>query len=94
MFNENNIVKNLIKINGRNHQLTVAIEELSELQKEITKLIRNKGDFQNILEEVADVYIALETIQTVMGFYDGEIEDKISEKKKRTIERLINGDCK
>lgn len=35
------------------------LEELSELSKEVSKAIQNGGNYYNILEEIADVYICL-----------------------------------
>lgn len=45
------------------HQYTVAIEELSELIKELTKAIRGKVAYAHICEEIADVEIVLEQIK-------------------------------
>lgn len=41
-------------------QRVVAIEELSELQKELCKSLRGQTDRQHIAEEIADVQITLE----------------------------------
>jgi hypothetical protein len=40
-------------------QITKAIEEMSELQKELCKLLLGKGDREHIAEEMADVEIML-----------------------------------
>lgn len=63
----------LEKKNGRDHQLLVAIEELSELQKELTKLLR-KDSYTNrkkICEELADVKIVCEQLDR---FFDPDYE--------------------
>lgn len=50
------IDSNLYDGNPRGHRnLIIVIEELSELSKEISKQLRDKGDPYNILEELADV---------------------------------------
>lgn len=40
-------------------KVTIAMEEMSELQKELSKYLRGEGDRIGILEELADVYIML-----------------------------------
>lgn len=41
------------------HNLIIAIEELSELQKEVCKYLRGKGDNISITEEVADSILTI-----------------------------------
>ena len=52
-------------------QKIVAIEELSELQKELTKDLRGKGNKENIAQEIADVLIM---IAQLIQIYDIEYE--------------------
>ena len=49
---------------GPRMQLTVAIEEMSELQKEICKMLRDNAMEVDcyLIEEIADVYIMLEQL--------------------------------
>ena len=54
-----NIYKEAIETFGPVTQLVVAIEELSELQKELCKYLRGKGDVSKIAEEVDDVKIMM-----------------------------------
>lgn len=49
------LYKKLMLTFGEDNQIIVAIEELAELQKELTKWIRGKGHICNIAEEIADV---------------------------------------
>ena len=42
------IYKKLREQNGDSAQLVVAVEELSELTKEITKCLRNKGNIDHL----------------------------------------------
>lgn len=72
-----------IKTFGALPQMVVAIEECSELQKEITKIIRKKGDLTNLAEEIADVEIMLEQLKLIFT-----IHDKVIEQKGKKIERL------
>ena len=55
----NDILKTAIKTFGEENQIIVAIEELSELQKALTKYLRGNSDTKNITEEIADVSIML-----------------------------------
>lgn len=48
---------------GRNNQVTVAIEEMSELIKELCKTKRLEGRLVNLAEEIADVTIMLEQLR-------------------------------
>jgi len=57
------VLDKIIAKNGWKHQYTVAIEELAELTKELTKAIRDKGSQAHICEEIADVEIVLEQIK-------------------------------
>lgn len=65
------------------HQLIIAMEELSELQKEVSKELRGKGNRLNILEEVADVYIILKYIKLICGLVDSDIRKAINVKMDR-----------
>lgn len=48
---------------GTGHQAVVAIEELSELQKELCKMLRGKANNDHIAEEIADVEIMLQQMK-------------------------------
>lgn len=77
-----------IKLFGKTYQKIVAIEELSELQKEITKDLRGKGNRDHILEELADVIIITDEVTDMYGFTKEEIEAKIMSKYQR-LEKTI-----
>lgn len=68
---------------GKHNQLVVAIEEMSELQKEICKYFRHEGKDQDLIEEVADVSIMLE--QIILMF---DIEDDVQKVMKEKVQRL------
>jgi len=70
----NKIYLGLEEKNGKSHQLTVCIEELSELIKELSKWIRNKGQGGNemkIIEEIADVEITLDQMKLFFDHNNG-----------------------
>ena len=72
-------------------QMIVAIEELSELQKEVCKAFRNKYKKDDMLGEIADVYIMLEQLKLYFSISDEEVISTIEQKNKRTRERLAGG---
>ena len=59
-MNERLILGRAVSFYGSEIQRVVAIEELSELQKELCKSLRGQTDRQHIAEEIADVQIMLE----------------------------------
>jgi NTP pyrophosphatase (non-canonical NTP hydrolase) len=72
---------------GTDAQLTVAIEELSELTKEICKSKRYMGDIDHLAEELADVEIMCEQLRFIYGF-DEKVDRWKENKLKRLEERL------
>ena len=79
-----------IDIFGVDMQLIVAIEELSELQKEICKAIRYENrdfDKEHVAEEIADVLIMAEQLQRIFGI--GDLVKRYQNKKiVRLVQRL------
>ena len=68
------VLKAAIKTFGEEKQKVVAIEELSELQKELTKDIRGKGSKDRIMLEIADVEIMLEQIKIMHGIKEHNLD--------------------
>lgn len=79
----NNVLKRAIETYGAEAQLNVAIEELSELIKEICKHKRYMDNTKAILEEMADCYIMLEQMQMIFGLSGTDISDMMSKKVDR-----------
>ncbi len=77
-----------IEAYGKDMQLTVAVEELSELIKEICKNKRGADNREAIIEEMADCYIMMEQIEMIFDIPFWQISDKIIEKKMRLEKRL------
>lgn len=50
---------------GQSYEMVVAIEELSELTKELCKEMRGQGDKEAIAEEMADVEIVLAQLKMI-----------------------------
>lgn len=70
---------------GVNGQLTVAVEELSELTKEICKTLRNIGNTNDLAEEVADVEIMCEQLRYIFS-----IDEDVNDWKTYKLNRLAN----
>lgn len=85
-----NFVDIVISKYGTEHQVTVAIEELSELQKELCKFIRKSGNLSNIAEEIADVQLMLWQMQTVFDVRQEEVERRVKYKIDRTINEICS----
>lgn len=92
-------IKQLRELNTTSNILTIAIEELSELSQVICKLKRltnhdktlrkeSSQIFEDLKEELSDVYLLLEQIKIINDIYDYEIERRISEKIRRTFEKF------
>lgn len=66
----------------------ICIEECSELQHPLTKLIRGKTeDKMHILEEMADVILAIKYLQNKLNISDEELNKAICVKAKRNYDR-------
>ena len=81
----------ILNKNGIKHQYTVAIEELSELTKELTKAIRDKGSHAHICEEIADVEICLAQIKQTIPRSAVQVQLFKSFKLRRLEKLYIEG---
>lgn len=83
---------------GIERQSLVAMEELAELQKAISKLVRNpeektkplefKGLRHNLIEEMADVIICMDQLKEYYNINHAEIQIIIDSKQARQAKRL------
>ncbi len=83
---------------GIERQSLVAMEELAELQKAISKLVRNpeertkplefKGLRHNLIEEMADVIICMDQLKEYYNINHAEIQSVIASKQARQAKRL------
>ena len=67
----------------------VAMEKLSELQKEISKELRGQGDRDGILEELADVMIVCGNIMNLQKITDAELRAATAVKLDRILSKLV-----
>lgn len=74
---------------GEKVQMVMALEELSEVQKEICKRMRGYANDEHLAEEIADATIMLEQMRLFFGLNDLVCE-KMDEKVKRLDALLKN----
>ena len=70
---------------GKATQLIVALEELSEAQKEICKALRGEVNLDHLAEEVADATIMLEQVRQMF-----DINPKVCEAMDAKMLRLAD----
>ena len=64
------LLRKNIDFNGAGPEVDVAIEEMSEVIKEITKMLRGKLDREHMAEEIADATIMLEQLRQMLNIND------------------------
>lgn len=87
------IIKQMISKYGK-LQLVVAVEEMSELQKEICKDLRGKGNREHIIEEMADCQLILDELKEYYGISQEEIYRVKRAKMLRTEKRYLEENIK
>jgi hypothetical protein len=86
------ILKEAIIHNGAVMQMIVAMEEMSELTKELSKSIRGFENRDALIEEVADVHIMLMEIELIHNISEKELYEKVEMKALRLKVRLDNNE--
>ena len=90
--NKQNFYKDLVNYFGERNQLIIAIEELSELQKEICKILREKDKsrigLNSLIEEIADVKVMIEQLEFIFNCKD-DVEFMMNQKLERTNKRYL-----
>ena len=82
-------IKLLLNSKSSTENKAIIIEELSELQKEITKDIRKKLNKEHLLEEMADVVIVLNMAKEIYNISESELDKVINKKMERNLSRLF-----
>lgn len=72
---------------GDRLQMTVAVEELAECQKEICKILRGGENFPHLAEEIADATIMLEQMRIMFNINE-QVCEYMDKKVRRLEERL------
>ena len=78
------IYKRALSVYGEKNQVVMVFEEMSELQKALTKYLRGVCDKRTIADEIADVEIMLEQMKLLFN-----IEKEVEERKQFKVERLM-----
>lgn len=76
---------------GKANQLIVALEELSEVQKEICKVMRGQTSLDHLAEEIADATIMLEQVREIFSINDLVCE--AMDEKIIRLDRKLRGDA-
>jgi len=84
------IYETAIRQYGNYTQFLVAIEEMSELQKELCKEMRGLANIEHISEEMADTIIMIYQLFLIYG-NEKEVARFIDEKGKSLANRIIDG---
>lgn len=80
---ENKVYQTAIDLFGVTSQKIMVIEEMSELTKELCKELRDRGNVENIADELADVEITLAQIKQIYN-----IHNMVEEHKDFKLRRL------
>ena len=80
-------IKTALKVYG-NTQIVVAMEEMAELTKELSKALRGQGNREHIKEEMVDVTIMLAQMQEEFQISPLELSAEVDKKVDRLKERL------
>ena len=86
-MNEKEILTRAVVTFGQQPQIIVAIEEMSELTKELCKSQRGGQNRDHIAEEIADVEIMLEQLKMIYNI-NPAVESWRENKIKRLAKRL------
>ena len=81
------ILDKSIRVTGPDIKHIIAMEELAELQQQISKMIRGEGNRFDLLEEMADVYICLYYLSQIYNLSDVELWRAVDVKIQREKER-------
>ncbi len=84
------VYEKAIARNGVLLQAIVAIEELSEAQKEVCKLLREEGNLEHLAEEIADATIMLEQLRVMFDLNEAVCR-YMDAKVQRLADRLNGG---
>jgi NTP pyrophosphatase (non-canonical NTP hydrolase) len=91
------VVTAMLEKFGEDSQIDVAIEEMSELIKELVKYKRSKLHFRerqaasrdHVVEEIGDVMFMIEYLKRIFNISDEDIAAIVTQKAMRTKERYI-----
>lgn len=71
---------------GKDAQITLAQEELAELNVELARYFRGRNDTEDVVDEIADVLIAANQLALIFG--KEATEDRVEYKLRRLRSRV------
>lgn len=74
--------------NGEQESMIIVMEELAELSQATSKQLRNKGDYYNLIEEMADVIICLQLLKDNYNISKEDLIKSINTKIDRIDNRI------
>lgn len=75
-YEQERILRQNVQQNNTLEELVIIMEKLAELSQQVSKKIRGEVDRMHLLEETADVYICLEELKMLNGFYRERDRDR------------------
>ena len=76
-------------INPRGHRnLIIVMEELAELAQEVSKNLRGRANYYDLLEEMADNQLSLYYLQDICGISDEDLQKAIRIKAER-VDKVV-----
>lgn len=81
-----------VRAYGKQSQLVMAMEEMSELTKELSKNLRGADNSKALAEEIADVEIMLEQLKVI--FCNRALVDRIRANKLVRLSDRITGEAR
>ena len=70
---------------GEKTKLVICMEESAELSQALSKYYRNKPDRLNLVEEIGDMIICIESLKQLYGIKDEEICKAVNVKIDRGV---------
>lgn len=85
--NEKRIYEKALETFGRDSQMHMCSEEMSELNKVLMKIFRNgfKSQRENLIDELADVKVVVPQIEYIFG-----ISAEVEKRRQEKLDRLVN----
>lgn len=84
------VLTKAIETYGDDYQMNIAIEELSELQKEICKYKRGYENREHIIEEIGDVLITTLELCIIFNIRNIDLYETMERKIKRLERNMLN----
>lgn len=87
--------RGVIRHYGENAQSMIHMEECAELAQAVSKMRRTRGrwcdgctEYNNLVEEMADVLICMEQMKELYGISDYILQEEVDNKCRRNEERI------